>query len=117
MPRPICEASPLPMCRVAVEAVLLADRPGLGQIGADFWDARDKSTNWTRSVYGRYPQTGEGAAAMCYRRLLHPGPDGPVPTLRCEVIREGIQESGYALDSTTPYPWGWTMVWYGCGAT
>jgi hypothetical protein len=28
-----------------------------------------------------------------------------------------IPQSGYALDSTTPYPWGWTMVWYGCGAT
>ena len=28
-----------------------------------------------------------------------------------------IKKSGYALDSTTPYPWGWMMDWYGCGST
>ena len=26
-------------------------------------------------------------------------------------------DSGYALDSTTPHPWGWMMDWYGCGST
>ncbi|KKK65092.1 hypothetical protein LCGC14_2977640, partial [marine sediment metagenome] len=92
MARPLGDRSPLPMIRIACEQALLADRPGQGQMGADFWpDLRPRG--YVRpTVYGRYPSTNEANAGMFLCKLLYPGPTGPVPTLRYELIREGLQE-------------------------
>jgi len=92
MPRPLGDGSPLAMFRVACEQALLAGRPGLGQIGADFWHCWSKRYRWVRSFYGRFPETNEGNAAMRLGQLLWPDADGPVPTPAFEVLRENLQE-------------------------
>ena len=92
MPRPLNDTSPLPMVRVACEQMLLAGRPGQGQVGADFWPVQDEKGRLGRTFYGRYPETHEGNASMSMTSLLWPGPEGPAPTLRYEIIRENLQE-------------------------
>ena len=81
--------------RTVPEQILLANRPGLGQIGADFWPYKRPDGKGTSPTYGRFPrstQAGPGNKACTTNRLLYPGPDGAVPTVRYELTRENLQE-------------------------
>jgi len=83
--------------RCLCEQVLMANRPGLGQIGADFWPppARKRGAYRLRSLYSRFPHSanvGSGNRGCTTNQLLYPGPDGAAPTLRFELVRENIQE-------------------------
>jgi len=83
--------------RCLCEQVLMADRPGLGQIGADFWPppARKAGAYRLRSLYSRFPHSanvGSGNRGCTTNQLLYPGPDGAEPTVRFELVRENIQE-------------------------
>ena len=74
----------------------LADRPGCGQVGADFWapTAKDSMVS-PDSINCRYPRTqdaGAGGRACTMTLLLYPTPEGAVATLRYEATRENLQE-------------------------
>jgi hypothetical protein len=85
-----------PSFRIHAEQNLLANRPGGGQLGADFWApaARDGSVS-PDSINCRYPRTqdaGSGGRSCTMTLLLYPSREGPVATLRYEATRENIQE-------------------------
>jgi len=90
--RGLFDASPIVQFRTACEQALLADRHGLGQIGADFWPVKGPDGKPTVTMVGRFPATSEGNLGIYAGQLLYPGPDGPVPTARYQMMRENIQE-------------------------
>ena len=90
--RDLFDASPIPQFRTAAEQSLLANRRGLGQIGADFWPVKGHDGRPTHTMVGRFPGTSEGNLGIYAGQLLYPGPNGPVPTLRYVMLRENIQE-------------------------
>jgi hypothetical protein len=79
------------------EAMLMSDRPGQGAIGADFWPPPPaKGTFALATIFSRYPRSanvGGGGKGITTTQLLYPGPAGAVPTVRFEMMREGIQEA------------------------
>ncbi len=90
--RGLFDASSIAQYRTACEQALLADRHGLGQIGADFWPVKDADGKPTHTMVGRFPATNEGNLGIYAGQLLYAGPDGPVPTARYQMMRENIQE-------------------------
>ncbi len=77
------------------EGILLSNRPGQGQIGADFWPFKGEKGGPIWSLYNRFPHSanqGAGNKGCTTNQLLYPGPEGAVPTLRFEMVRENIQE-------------------------
>jgi hypothetical protein len=90
--RGLFDASPICQFRLACEQSLLADRHGLGQIGADFWPVPAPDGKATFTMVGRFPSTSEGNLGIYAGQLLYPGPAGPVPSVRYQMLRENIQE-------------------------
>jgi len=90
--RGLFDASSIGQFRTACEQALLADRRGLGQIGADFWPVKAGKDIRGGTMVGRYPATSEGNLGIYAGQLLYPGKDGPVPTARYQMMRENIQE-------------------------
>jgi len=90
--RDLFDASPICQFRLACEQSLLAERHGLGQIGADFWPVPGPDGKTTFTMVGRFPATSEGNLGIYAGQLLCRGPDGPVPSVRYLMLRENIQE-------------------------
>jgi len=90
--RGLFDASPICQFRSAAEQSLLAERHGLGQIGADFWPIKAADGQSGGTMVGRFPATSEGNLGIYAGQLLHAGPNGPVPTVRYQMMRENIQE-------------------------
>lgn len=90
--RGLFDASPVCQFRLACEQSLLADRHGLGQIGADFWPVPGPDGKTASTMVGRFPSTSEGNLGIYAGQLLYPGPDGPVASVRYQMLRENIQE-------------------------
>jgi hypothetical protein len=95
------KSSPLARHRHLVEWLLESHgRNGLGRIGVDFWGGLRKKgrghaiTNIT-SLYVRYPESCWAQLNMTEALLVltAPGPDGAIPTVRFEALREGYQEA------------------------
>ena len=83
--------------RSVAEQPLHAGRPGLGQIGADFWPApAEKAGAYRlRTLYSRYPHSanvGAGNRGCTTNQLLYPDANGAAPSVRFELVRENIQE-------------------------
>jgi hypothetical protein len=69
---------------------------GLGRMGADFWKVvRDHKGRLRATLAGRYPESYWGQLNLnyCLSHVLGRGANGPVPTVRSEVMREGVQET------------------------
>ena len=90
--RGLFDSSPICQFRTACEQSLLADRHGLGQIGADFWPVPGPDGRPSHTMVGRFPATSQGNLGIYAGQLLYPGPNGPVPTVRYQMMRENIQE-------------------------
>lgn len=95
--RGVYDTASLTAYRGMSENILLSDRPGQGQIGADFWPPppEKKGARRLETLYSRFPRTrnvGAGNKGLTANQLLYPGPRGAVPTVRFEMIRENIQE-------------------------
>jgi len=61
---------------------------GFGHVGLDYWDlggGRGLLLKWHGGVWGNLFRHGP-------RSIVAPGPDGPVGTVRLEMLREGMQE-------------------------
>jgi len=73
-----------------------AGATGLGRIGADFWNVlKDYKGRVRANLAGRYPEVAWGQMSMnnCVPWILGQGRNGAVPTVRSEVLREGLQET------------------------
>jgi hypothetical protein len=91
-------ASPLSRYRHVVEWLLGSGRNGLGRIGADFWEGMRKKTaggyRSGTSISTRYPESDWNQLNINNALLafLAAGPEGAIPTIRFELLREGQQE-------------------------
>jgi hypothetical protein len=89
--------SPLPQHRMAIERFLMSNRNGIGNFGVDFWAVTDRKREGNRgaTLNARYAASDWGQRNMpaTTEHILSPGPDGPVRTIRSEIIREGAQEA------------------------
>ena len=67
---------------------------GFGRLGADFWPLL-KSKRATYPIAGRYPGSDWGTLDVkdVSPYLLMPGKDGPISSVRFELLREGLQEA------------------------
>jgi hypothetical protein len=90
--RDLYDGSPISKFRWAFEQNLLADRRGMGQIGADFWDSQGSKTYKGGTLVGRFPATSEGNLGIYSGQMLYAGSEGPVPTVRFQMMRENILE-------------------------
>ncbi len=83
----------LGICRWLIEGLTVTGHRGFGRVGADFWPVLGPAGR-KATVYGRF-----GFDKLSIRlkdsspALLAPGPDGPLSTVRLEMIREGAQET------------------------
>jgi hypothetical protein len=86
---------------VSSELALLSHQSGPGRIGLDFWPVLQSPPGGGRDMHrgsntisARYPESSWHQLNLqrCCEALVAPGPDGALPTVRYEVIREGIQE-------------------------
>ncbi len=69
---------------------------GLGRLGADFWKVlKDDRGRARDTLAGRYPESYWGQLNLnyCIPSILGRGPTGPLPTVRSEQFREGLQET------------------------
>jgi hypothetical protein len=69
---------------------------GIGRCGADFWPVLEGKRGRKEPVCGRYPASSHWHGGWLHNStpsVLAPGPDGPVATVRFEMLREGIQET------------------------
>ena len=91
------DSASLARFRSVCEQQLMADRPGLGQIGADFWPAPPDKPGGYRlgTLYSRYPHSsnvGSGNRGCTTNQLLYPDAGGAARSVRFEAVRENIQE-------------------------
>lgn len=86
---------PLPWkFRIVMEVNLASGLRGAGRLGADYWGMGLKSYGGG-TFYSRYPQSSLGQTSLTANcaDLLVPGPKGPIPSVRFENLREGIQSA------------------------
>jgi hypothetical protein len=81
--------------RLASERALFTRKQGIGRFGLDFWDVLPAGAGrmGKRGIYNRWPQSTCEQREPTVYRMASPGPDGAVPTLRFEAMREGIGEA------------------------
>lgn len=88
--------------RNVVESALMAGYRGIARLGLDFWDLPDTISNTGRdpfrrgfNVAARFPISNWGSLSLsaCVHHLAAAGPDGAIPTVRFEMLREGLQEA------------------------
>ncbi len=78
--------------RHMAELNIAGNQRGIGHLGADFWYAvKDKSGRRRGRVYQKHPEALWRSNDIC-TSFLAPGPDGPIATVRYEMLREGVQE-------------------------
>jgi hypothetical protein len=81
--------------RLAAERALFTRKQGVGRFGLDFWDVLPAGAGrlGKRGIYNRWPQSTCEQREPTVYRMATPGPDGAVPTLRFEALREGLGEA------------------------
>jgi hypothetical protein len=81
--------------RLINEATVAAGMDGVGRVGADFWNVLSSKSAATGpgSIIARYPDSSWSQLGINHATsyMLGPGPDGPVSTIRFELLREGVQ--------------------------
>ena len=69
---------------------------GFGQWGGDFWPVlkdRDKKQADGKILVMRYSNEGSTSMEQTVSHLISPGREGPVPSCRSQMLREGLQEA------------------------
>ena len=91
-PRQFVDSSARCRFRMLGEVNIAGNQRGFGRIGADFWAVlRDRRGRTRGRIADRYPQNILGHLTI-QLALLHPGPEGAIPTARYQVMLEGVQE-------------------------
>jgi len=90
---PMWSGAPLPIFRNVGEACLLGNARGFGRVGADFWPVLEGKRR-KRCLIARFPKSSWAQVNMtnATTAFLAPGPDGALPTVRFEMMLEGVQE-------------------------
>jgi Glycoside hydrolase 123, catalytic domain/Glycoside hydrolase 123 N-terminal domain len=81
--------------RKGLEKSLIANRRGVGRMGADFWNVIKDKRGRSKHIVGRF-KTGSWHGGNLYyscNYILAPGDAGPVSTTRFEMLRRGAQEA------------------------
>jgi hypothetical protein len=81
--------SPLSAYRLNPEKAMQCGLDGIGRVGINFWDFTDEKGRRHQLDFGQ--GTGQFFFNTGVSWLLGAGPDGPVPTTRSEMFREGLQ--------------------------
>jgi len=91
---PLFSNSPLGQYRSMTETTICAGRSGVCRQGADFWYCQKDKRGRGRAILDRYPPAvWSNLGPRCASgNILAPGKDGPISSLRLEMIREGRQE-------------------------
>ncbi len=84
-----------PMCfRLTPERSLFTGKQGAGRMGLDFWPVgKFAKGRGMDNLFNRWPQSTCMQREPTVFRLTSPGPEGAVPNLRFEALREGMQEA------------------------
>ena len=91
-PRQFVDSSARCKFRMLGEVNIAGNQRGFGRIGADFWPVLKDRRGRTRGrIADRYPQNILGHLTI-QLALLHPGPEGAIPTARYQVMLEGLAE-------------------------
>jgi hypothetical protein len=77
--------------RLVPEYALYLHKRGVGRECIDYFPMGTKAEHGT--LYSRYPQSADGHSIPYASHYTQSGPDGPVPTVRYELFREGMQEA------------------------
>ena len=78
----------------AAEGSLAVGDRGVGRIGLDYWPvAGSAGGSWGGSLFNRWPESTAAQRGLSLKVLSAPGEDGPLSTVRAEVMREGLQEA------------------------
>jgi hypothetical protein len=81
--------SPLSAYRLNPEKAMQCGQDGIGRVGINFWEFADAQGRKRQLDFGQ--GTGQFFFNTGVSWLLGAGPEGPVPTARSEVFREGLQ--------------------------
>lgn len=65
---------------------------GFGRMSTDFWACLKDAKGNAQGISARYPHSNWNQLNLRQIPYLAAGPDGAVPTVRFEMIREGVQE-------------------------
>ena len=69
---------------------------GIGRCGADFWPVLPAKYGRKKPLCGRYPASSHWHGGWLHNStpsVIAPGANGPIATVRFEMLREGIQET------------------------
>ncbi|MEX0718464.1 MAG: glycoside hydrolase domain-containing protein [Planctomycetaceae bacterium] len=77
------------------ERGLFCRTAGFGRVCLDFWKLPVQVGDRTESanLFNKYPFSSCAQRQPTIYALAQPGPDGPVPSMRFEMMREGVQEA------------------------
>jgi hypothetical protein len=87
--------SPPAQYRVSCEAAMLSGMRGIGWIGADFWPVLEGPRGRIDTLLDRTPMDHRWNLGLHWSvtHLLGRGPEGPLPTVRHQMVRAGLQEA------------------------
>lgn len=78
---------------------MTAGRRGAGRIGGDFWEVLTRDQKPSSGNYDgggrlahRFPEKGKWGQLVVRQAVVSPGPDGAVPSVIYEALREGAQD-------------------------
>ncbi|HOX05422.1 MAG TPA: DUF6067 family protein [Planctomycetota bacterium] len=83
------QPSPLGTYRLFPEKAMQCGQDGIGRVGLNFWEFTDEGGRKRQLDFGQ--GTGQFFFNTGVSWFLGAGPDGPVPTTRSEMFREGLQ--------------------------
>lgn len=86
---------PAAQYRLAIEGAEAAGIHGIGRVGADFWPVIKDRRGRDHDILGRFPESSWAQLNLrnSFAYVLSPGKRGPLPTIRFEMIRAGVQEA------------------------
>jgi hypothetical protein len=87
------EQDDLQKFRLSTERNLFVGSRGIGRMCLDYWSVIEAKSARNTHLFNRWPQSSSAQRGPYVFELAWPGPDGPLPTLRFEAIREGLQEA------------------------
>ena len=79
--------SPLPLQRRVGEDIIMSDRDGVSNFGADLFMYRGSNGDLQKPA----GNSGGSSPGQTQHAILYPGPDGPVASERYEMFREGVE--------------------------
>lgn len=89
------DGSPPAQYRASCESAMLAGLAGYGWIGGDCWEVKKDRRGQMQTLMDQYPLDHRSNLGLMHAvvHLLGRGPEGPVATVRQQMVRAGLQEA------------------------